>query len=101
MGAGNGVSFRSFAEALMLARSLKLKNEKGWREWCKGDARPADIPTNPNRTYKACGWKGKHITPRIHTYTYIFIFIFIFISVSIFKLIFIFIWIWYLALYHC
>ena len=47
-----------FEEALLNARSLKLKGEKAWRVWYKTGARPANIPTNPQRTYKHEGWQG-------------------------------------------
>jgi hypothetical protein len=38
-------------------QSLGLKNLDEWRKWSKTDARPHDIPTNPQRTYSS-EWKG-------------------------------------------
>jgi len=40
-----------------------LKSLTEWRKYVKGEckdkpAKPSDIPTNPNRTYKNNGWKG-------------------------------------------
>merc|ERR1711969_389162 len=49
---------RPFAAARAFARSLGLTNQKAWREWCKGGARPPDIPTNPSKVYKDEGWAG-------------------------------------------
>ncbi len=55
--------FRPFKEARAFAHSLKLKNQKEWYNFCKNQMpekgmRPADIPANPNLTYKSSGWKG-------------------------------------------
>ena len=50
--------FRPFKEALVYARSLKLKGEKEWTEWCKSEARPDNVPSNPNEFYKHEGWQG-------------------------------------------
>ena len=48
----------SFKKALQHARSLKLKSQKEWTAWCKSDARPANIPSRPDRVYKGDGWQG-------------------------------------------
>jgi superfamily II DNA or RNA helicase len=52
-----------FEEARAFVRSLKLKNQKEWRAFCKGELSeigmlPADIPANPHNTYSTKGWKG-------------------------------------------
>ena len=55
---GNCQQFLPFQEALLYARSLKLRGQTGWREWHKIGARPANIPSNPHATYKDDGWQG-------------------------------------------
>jgi len=55
--------YRSFTKARAFARSLKLKSRTEWNRYCKGEIPdklpfPADIPTNPHRTYKDKGWKS-------------------------------------------
>jgi hypothetical protein len=51
-------SFRPFEEARAYARSLGLKGNEEWRVYCQSGQKPADIPTHPDRTYKAefKGW---------------------------------------------
>ena len=60
LGTGNICSrdrvFLSFEEAREFIRSLKLSGDRGWREYCKPDKKPYDIPTNPNLIYKDDGW---------------------------------------------
>ena len=51
-------AFLPFTKALQYARSLKLKRQKEWTEWCKIGKRPANIPTNPGQVYKHDGWQG-------------------------------------------
>ena len=50
--------FLPFKEALLHARALKLKGVKDWQAWCKTDARPANMPSAPNKTYTHEGWLG-------------------------------------------
>ena len=50
--------FMPFNAALLCARSLKLKTQKEWMAWCKSGARPANIPSSPDRTYRHMGWEG-------------------------------------------
>ena len=55
--------YRPFAEAQAFVRSLGLKSYAEWQKYCKGQLpekgqRPADIPTNPQRTYKRDGWSS-------------------------------------------
>jgi hypothetical protein len=53
--------FLPFGAARDFARSLGLSSQNEWSLYCQGKlkgmkARPEDIPTNPHRTYKDCGW---------------------------------------------
>ena len=57
------LSWRSFEEARVFTRKLKLKNVNEWRAFTKGKmARkgrlPSDIPVNPDQTYANRGWKS-------------------------------------------
>ena len=62
LGTGNVASkdqqFMLFKKALLHARSLKMKSVKEWRDWAKTGARPVNIPSTPQRTYKHGGWQG-------------------------------------------
>jgi hypothetical protein len=49
---------RSFKKAREFTRSLDLKSETEWRSYCRSGKKPADIPTNPHRTYAEAGWVG-------------------------------------------
>jgi hypothetical protein len=56
-------TYLPFEEARAFVHTLKLKNQDEWNKFCKGQIpekgmRPADIPTNPNKTYEEKGWKG-------------------------------------------
>jgi hypothetical protein len=44
--------FRSFESAREFVRSLGLKTEKEWLEYCKSGNKPNNIPTSPKITYK-------------------------------------------------
>jgi hypothetical protein len=48
--------FRPYKEARDFARTLNLKGDKGWREYCKSGNKPDDIPSNPEKIYKK-EWK--------------------------------------------
>ena len=48
--------YRLFFEARKFVRSLKLKNEKEWEEYCSKN-RPLDIPSHPDYIYKN-DWRG-------------------------------------------
>ena len=55
--------YRTFEEARKFVHKLKLKSSNEWRSFCNGQmpkmgALPADVPTNPHRTYAKRGWKG-------------------------------------------
>ena len=63
MGTGNAVggtkkSFLSFDEALRVARSLRLVNNKEWLAWCRSGSRPANVPACPDQVYVHDGWMG-------------------------------------------
>ena len=47
-----------FEEAREFARKLNLKSTKEWREYCKTEAKPSDIPNYPSQAYKGNGWNG-------------------------------------------
>ena len=50
--------FLLFKKALLYARSLKLMTKTEWHAWSKTGARPANMPSAPDRTYKHEGWQG-------------------------------------------
>ena len=50
--------FLPFGEALAAARSLGLSGQSAWRTWCKEGARPPNVPSAPDKIYKASGWQG-------------------------------------------
>ena len=56
--APNNQQLLPFKKALVYARSLNLKSEKAWRAWRKSGARPANIPSTPDATYKHDVWQG-------------------------------------------
>ena len=51
-------NWRSFEEARVFIHELKLKNGQDWKTWTKSEAKPDDIPCNPNTVYKDKGWIG-------------------------------------------
>ena len=53
VGPANWVSYQ---ETETTARSLKFKSATEWRAWASGSARPADIPSSPEVSYKNDGW---------------------------------------------
>ena len=55
---GNTKQFLPFDEALLVARSLRLISSAKWRAWCKSGARPANVPSNPDKVYVHDGWLG-------------------------------------------
>ena len=50
--------FLPFKEALLCARSLKLKGSKEWEAWRKTDVRLANMPSRPDKIYRHDGWQG-------------------------------------------
>ena len=60
--------FLPYDEALTMAQSLGLANNKEWRMWRKGGARPPNVPSAPDQTYNHDGWLGwehwlRHVRP--------------------------------------
>ncbi len=53
-------TFKSFKDAKIYARSLKLKSSKEWAKHGKEKKLPIDIPSTPDRIYSSKGWKGWH-----------------------------------------
>ena len=51
-------NWRKFEDARAFVRGLGLKSNPEWRDYCKSGKKPADIPTNPHRTYTNTGWDG-------------------------------------------
>ncbi len=56
-------TYLSFAEARSFVRTLKLKGNKEWQQYCKGELPgkpplPDDIPVAPINLYKNEGWSG-------------------------------------------
>ena len=50
--------FLPFGTALAFARSLKMNSRQDWDAWRRTAARPGNIPSNPDQTYKHNGWQG-------------------------------------------
>src|SRR2546430_13214891 len=46
-----------FVQAREFVRQLGLKNLPEWQAYCKSGEKPADVPINPEKVYKA-EWKG-------------------------------------------
>jgi hypothetical protein len=62
LGTGNIATYkkvyREFESAREFVHSLDLKNQDNWNAYCLSGNKPADIPSNPDTTYKASGWVG-------------------------------------------
>ncbi|MBI3415140.1 MAG: DEAD/DEAH box helicase family protein [Verrucomicrobia bacterium] len=52
------LKFLPFEEAREFARSLPVKSQTEWREYCKSGKKPPNIPAKPNGTYARKGWAG-------------------------------------------
>jgi very-short-patch-repair endonuclease len=48
--------WRPFVKARAFARKLRISTQLQWHQWAKSPERPADIPSNPQRTYRGKGW---------------------------------------------
>ena len=48
--------FRNFEDAREFARSLNLKNQKEWFQYCKSGEKPDNIPRSISTFYKNEGW---------------------------------------------
>jgi len=55
--ANQNKKYRSFNEAKKFVRSLGLKNQKEWRDYCNSGQKPEDIPTSPEKVYSE--WKNE------------------------------------------
>ena len=53
----NDKEFLPFKKALLHARSLTLKTQRGWAQWCESGERPVNIPSRPDVNYKHNGWQ--------------------------------------------
>jgi hypothetical protein len=51
-------NFLPFDEARKYVKSLKLKSQKGWTDYCKSGKRPSNIPSRPESVYLNKGWDG-------------------------------------------
>ena len=51
--------YRPFNEARDYARNLGLPNKRAWYQYCKSGKKRDDIPSHPERRYKAEGWIKK------------------------------------------
>ena len=50
-------SFLPFISARVIARRLKLKSVRGWKQWSnKSGERPSNIPGSPYNAYRGAGW---------------------------------------------
>ena len=53
---GGPKPWRPFEAARCYARGLGLPSVRAWRQWAASPARPADIPSNPDRAYAGAAW---------------------------------------------
>ena len=61
LGTGRTRNYLPFKKARAFVHTLKLKNNKEWRKYCRGEfksKRPNNLPTNPAIFYKDKDWKG-------------------------------------------
>ena len=58
LGTGQRVDFLSFEDAREFARKTGITTSKEWGLYAASGKRPAEIPSNPQGTYKDEGWKG-------------------------------------------
>ena len=50
--------FRSFKDARKFVHLLKLEGQTQWREYCKSNKKPDNIPSKPDYVYKNNDWNG-------------------------------------------
>jgi len=55
---GDANEYLPFERALGVAHRLRLNNRTEWATWCQGGTRPANVPAEPQTTYKDSGWQG-------------------------------------------
>jgi hypothetical protein len=53
-----GHQWRDFAEARKFVRTLSLRNDQDWRQYCRSGDKPQDIPAAPWGVYSQAGWKS-------------------------------------------
>ena len=51
-------NFLEFDKAKLLVRELGFKTVLQWKEYCKSNMKPINIPSDPERVYKLSGWKN-------------------------------------------
>lgn len=51
-------AYRPFEDARTFVRTLGLKNQDEWRNYCKSDQLPTDVPRVPSKVYRDQGWVG-------------------------------------------
>ncbi len=54
-------AYRPYKEAQKFVSSLGLKNQRDWKDYCRGKLKhlapkPSDIPAGPHKTYQNSGW---------------------------------------------
>ena len=47
---------KGFHQARRIARCLGLSSARQWRDYSRSSQRPLDMPSHPDRQYRACGW---------------------------------------------
>ncbi len=52
------LGWRPYRGARAYVRSLRLKSQHDWSDYCKSGKKPADIPTHPERAYAEADWAG-------------------------------------------
>jgi hypothetical protein len=57
-GRSRNVDWRSFPQAHTFVRKLGLKSLFEWKQYCKSDKKPRDIPARPDLVYADAGWRG-------------------------------------------
>jgi hypothetical protein len=50
--------YLNYDEAKKYVHSLNLKTQKEWRDYCKSNKKPLNIPSKPERVYFKKGWSG-------------------------------------------
>ena len=50
--------YLSYDDAKVFVHKLELKNTDEWREYCRSNKKPDNIPTVPWKKYKNKGWRG-------------------------------------------
>jgi len=56
LGTSSDLKFLPFEEAREYVRTLGLKNNIDWQQYCKSKNKPNNIPKDPDQRYKRLGW---------------------------------------------